>query len=221
VTGQANSFQPAPTILHAMRSDADRIIDLYERHAHDWVSDRGRQLGAEGAWLARFTALVPHGARILDIGCGAGEPIARNLLEQGYLVDGVDSSPTLISLCRDRFPERSWHVADMRSLALGATFDGLLAWNSMFHLAHDDQRAMFSIFRQHAAPGAALMFTSGTSHGEAIGSFRGEPLYHASLSTEEYRTLLAAHGFRVVEHVAEDPEGGGPTVWLALLDRTP
>ena len=42
---------------------------------------------------------------------------------------------------------------------------------------------MFPIFRDHAAAGCALMFTSGPSAGEAIGSYQGEPLYHASLDT--------------------------------------
>jgi hypothetical protein len=61
------------------------------------------------------------------------------------------------------------------------------------------------------------MFTSGPSHGEAIGTLEGEPLYHASLDPAEYRELLDTHGFDVVRHVAEDPECGGHTVWLARL----
>ena len=59
------------------------------------------------------------------------------------------------------------------------------------------------------------MFTSGPRHGEAIGQLRGEPLYHASLAPEEYRTLLAAHGFAVVAERMEDPGCGGHSVWLA------
>ncbi len=198
---------------------ADKIIDLYERHAADYVADRQSAGCNENAWLDRFGALLSPGASILDIGCGCGEPMASYLIDQGFALDGVDSSPTLIALCRERFPQRSWHVADMRVLDLEDTFHGLLAWDSFFHLAHDDQRRMFAIFRRHAAPGAALMFTSGGSHGEAIGSYHGEPLYHASLAPEEYRTLLTANGFRVVAHIIEDPNCGGHSVWLAQAER--
>jgi hypothetical protein len=74
---------------------------------------------------------------------------------------------------------------------------------------------MFPVFRDHAAPRAALMFTSGPAHGEVIGAFEGEPLYHASLDPDEYRALLMAHGFRVVRHVADDPACNGHTIWLA------
>jgi hypothetical protein len=101
---------------------------------------------------------------------------------------------------------------------LGRKFNGVIAWDSFFHLCLDDQRQMFPIFREHAAPEAALMFTSGPSHGEAIGSFEGEPLYHASLDPAEYRLLLGQNGFRVVSHIVEDPSCGRHTIWLAQRD---
>jgi len=196
-------------------SPSDDIIDLYERHAHDYVADRGRAVRIEDGWLTRFANLLAPGSAVLDIGCGSGEPIARHLIDKGFAVTGVDASPTLISRCRERFPDRNWHVADMRHLALGTTFGGLLAWDSFFHLTPADQREMFAVFKRHAAKGAALMFTSGGLLGESIGSYHGDPLYHGSLSPEEYETLLKSAGFRVVAHVTEDPDCGGHTIWLA------
>ena len=76
---------------------------------------------------------------------------------------------------------------------------------------------MFPIFRAHAAPRAALIFTSGPARGEAVGSLEGEPLYHASLAATEYRKLLNDAGFAVVVTLAEDQTCGGRTVWLAQL----
>jgi SAM-dependent methyltransferase len=198
-----------------MDSPSERIISLYERHAHHYDADRTRDPRIEKGWLDRWIALLPKGAPILDIGCGHGEPIGRYLIEQAFEVTGVDSSPTLISLCRRRFPRQEWLVADMRTLELGKVFQGLIAWDSFFHLSHEDQRRMFPIFKRHAAPRAALLFTTGPSHGESIGSYRGEPLYHASLSESEYRLLLESNGFSVRAHLAEDPECGLHTVWLA------
>ncbi len=199
-----------------MPSGAERIISLYERHAADWDKQRDRAL-LEKRWLDRFMALLSPGASILDVGCGSAEPIARYLLEKGYEVTGADSSAALIDICKSRFPGRDWFVADMRKLSLNGHFEGILAWNSFFHLCPEDQRVMFPIFRSHAAPKAALMFTSGTSHGEAIGTYKDEPLYHGSLDAEEYRSLLKQNGFDVVEHVVEDPACGHQTVWLAQL----
>jgi len=197
-----------------MSSEADAIIGLYQRHAQAWARDRGDQL-FEQAWLDRFRGPLPPGATLLDIGCGSGDPIARYFIERGYALAGVDASPAMIAICESKFPDRAWRVADMRRLSLSETFAGILAWDSFFHLQPDDQRGMFPIFRNLAAPGARLMFTSGPGHGEAIGKFHNEPLYHASLDSAEYRALLDANGFEVVAHVVEDPDCGGHTIWLA------
>ena len=201
----------------AAAEEATRIIDLYQRNAQDWIESRARTRLIEKPWLDRFRALLPPAAPILDIGCGSAAPMAAYLIELGHPVVGVDSSPAMIDACRRHFPTQEWIVADMRKLALPRRFSGMLAWDSFFHLCHDDQRSMFPVFRKHAAPQAALMFTSGPAHGEAIGSFGGEPLYHASLDQAEYRSLLDRNGFHVVSHVVGDPGCGGHTIWLAQL----
>ena len=197
-----------------MSNAADDIIGLYDRNAAHYDKDRLRIL-FEKIWLDRFLVLLPAGGAILDIGCGMAEPIARYFIDAGFSLTGVDAAPAMIGLCQSRFPDHDWRVADMRMLALGRGFDGLIAWDSFFHLTHDAQRAMFPIFRAHAAPNAALMFTSGPSHGEATGSYHGEPLYHASLDAAEYAGLLDRNGFDIVAHVANDPDCDRHTVWLA------
>jgi SAM-dependent methyltransferase len=191
-------------------------MNLYQRHAADWDRERGRSL-FEKDWLDRFLALLPLKPSVLDVGCGAAEPIARYFIENGCDVTGIDSSPSLIAMCKDRFPDQGWIVADMRTLSLDRRFDGILAWDSFVHLSPEDQRQMFPIFRRHAGSKAALMFTSGPSHGEAIGTYKGEPLYHGSLNGAEYRLLLSQNGFDVVSHVVVDPNCGHHTVWLAQL----
>ncbi len=148
-----------------------------------------------------------------------GEPIARFLLERGYEVVGVDSSPTMIEMCRARFPGGRWLVADMRDFALGVQFHGIIAWDSFFHLRQDEQRDMFSRFTAHALPGAPLLFTTGPEDGEAIGTFGGEALYHSSLAPEEYRELLVRHGFVLRDSIVNDPDCGDHTVWLAIYQR--
>src|SRR5450631_2587271 len=168
-----------------MTDDSEKIIDIYKRHARTYAEDRGNAL-MEKAWLEEFLATLGEHPRLLDIGCGSGDPIARYLISAGGRLTGVDSSTELLAMCRAKFPEQSWIEADMRTLSLGRQYDGILAWDSFFHLSPTDQRKMFPIFMDHAAPRSSLMFTSGTSHIEAMGEFRGEPLYHASLDPSEY-----------------------------------
>jgi hypothetical protein len=77
---------------------------------------------------------------------------------------------------------------------------GVLAWDSFFHLKHDDQRAMFllplDLLSTAAERGAILMYNAGLAHGEGIGCYRGDPLYHASLSDAEYESLWMRRALR-------------------------
>jgi len=187
---------------------------LYEKHSAAFEQLRPTNL-VEKAWLDRFITNIKPEGHILDIGCGNATPIAEYLLSQGFSVTGVDSSPSMIARCKAKFPQQAWLIADMRELNLGIKFDGILAWDSFFHLPRADQRQMFRIFSAHAQAGAALMFNTGTSDGEAIGKFEGEPLYHASLAPDEYTLLMQNSGFQVIQQIVEDPQCGGRTVWLA------
>lgn len=192
----------------------DRIIDFYRRHAGDWDRERGRQL-FELPWLNRFLAPLPPAPAILDLGCGSGEPLAAHLAARSCRLTGVDTAAEMVALCRHRFPDHTWIVADMRQPPLNHGFDGVLAWDSFFHLAQADQRRMFPLFAHLTRPGGTLLFTSGPAHGTATGTMWGEQVHHASLDAWEYRALLAENGFAVLAHRVEDPQCGHHTVWLA------
>jgi cyclopropane fatty-acyl-phospholipid synthase-like methyltransferase len=137
-----------------MDDSAHRITAHYERHALSWDADRRAAGWVDKPCIDRFLARLAAGASVLDLGCGGGEPVALHMAAQGFHVTGIDSSPTLVSLCRERMPDHEWIAADMRALRLDRRFEGILAWDSFFHLGYDDQRGMFSVFAAHAAPGA-------------------------------------------------------------------
>lgn len=193
---------------------SERSIALYRRTASAWDGAR-TDTGLEQSWLDHFMTLLAPSPSVLDLGCGTGRPIAVQLAARGAAITGVDAAPEMIAIFNSRVPGATAEVADMRGLDLGRRFDGILAWDSFFHLTPDDQAGMFAVFKRHAAPGAALMFTSGPEAGEAIGTWQGEDLYHASLAPKAYRRHLADHGFEVMDHRARDPMCGGHTVWLA------
>ncbi|MGV1893418.1 class I SAM-dependent DNA methyltransferase [Agrobacterium vitis] len=194
---------------------ADSVIDLYQENAVAWTKLRGRDL-VERPWLDIFlSTMLRDGSDIIDIGCGSGEPIARYLIDNGCRVTGVDGAAALIEVAKTNFFDHLWITADMRNLPSLGKFHGLIAWHSLFHLKPEDQRPMFATFSHLALPGAVMLFTSGTTYGEAIGTFEGKPLYHGSLDRAEYEELLHTNGFEVVQYVENDLSCGGATIWLA------
>ncbi|MGW8551583.1 class I SAM-dependent DNA methyltransferase [Streptomyces tubercidicus] len=91
---------------------------------------------ASGAWLADT---LPAGSRVLDLGCGTGLPSARQLVDSGHRVVGIDLSPSMIRLARQNVPDADFHrldIADLRSGRLGGTgsFDGIAAFFSLLML---------------------------------------------------------------------------------------
>ena len=184
---------------------AARTGEIYDRHAAAFDRQRPKKLH-ERKWLDRFCDLLPAEAHVLDVGCGAAEPFTAYFLERGCVVEGVDFSMSMLKLARARFPALAWHFADMRTLELGKRFDGLIAWNSFFHLTPRDQVVTIDRFSAHLKPGGALMMTVGPGAGEVVGHVNGDEVYHSSLEPDEYREVLARAGIDVVEFVAEDPD---------------
>jgi len=200
--------EAAPTSL------AGATRDVYERNAARFDAERPKRLH-ERAWLDRFLARVPSGAKLLDLGCGAGEPIAAHLASRGYAVTGVDFSRAMLDLARARFPDADWRWSDIRTLDLGEQFDGIIGWNSFFHLTPDEQRQTLPRLAAHLAPGGALMLTVGPEAGEVLGHVGDDRVYHSSLSPEEYREILEQLGLRIARFTAEDPQCDMQTVLLA------
>lgn len=193
---------------------ARQVRGVYERNAARYDSERSRIL-FETKWLERLGAIAGRKGRILDLGCGAGEPIARYFIERGFVLTGADFSQPMLDIAQSRWPDGDWRLADMVTLNLGETFDGVIAWDSFFHLSPDDQRRSLPAIAAHVAEGGGLLLTVGPAAGEAIGRVGDEAVYHASLDAEEYEAILVGSGITVTQFVAEDPDCDFHSVLLA------
>ena len=84
---------------------------------------------------------VGPGTAILDVGCGSGLALVL-AAERGAVPSGVDISPGLLGIARDRLPHADLRVADMESLPFGDTaFDAVTGVNA-FQFAGDPRRAL-------------------------------------------------------------------------------
>ncbi len=187
---------------------------VYERRAEQFDAQRTKNL-FEKPMLDRFLSQLTPGGTVADIGCGAGEPIAGYILDEGFDLIGVDASQAMLELARDRFPDIDFRQGDMRELELGCQVDGLISWDAFFHLSQDEQRDALPRFARHVRPGGGMMFTVGPGVGEVTGTVGGELVYHASLSPDEYHEIARKEGFAHSFHWPEDPDCCGRSVlWM-------
>jgi 2-polyprenyl-3-methyl-5-hydroxy-6-metoxy-1,4-benzoquinol methylase len=197
--------------------EKQNVYKVYN-HIADWFEEARDKpvLGfVERPYLDMVAEALPKNASILDLGCGTGFPIADYFMKLGHNVTGIDGSEVMIQKCQKRYPTGDWRLEDMREVDLSRKFDAIIAWDSFFHLPHNDQITMFDVFEKHANAGAMLLFTAGPKHDEVIGQMQGYDFYHTSLAEEEYRKLLKQHDFEVVLYKAEDKDCGDHTVWVA------
>jgi SAM-dependent methyltransferase len=196
-------------------ANKDKAFEDYEKIADWFDAVRMRNLGLEKTYLDKASALSKQGGKVLDLGCGIGEPIAKYFVSKGFQVTGIDGSTKMIEKAKRYIPEAKFYVQDMRYADLDNKFDLIVLWHSLFHLPPDDQRAMFARFEDHINSGGILLFTSHHEVGEIWSNNGGEDLYHASLSLSEYKELMVLHHFELVFLSVNDKECGGATIWMA------
>lgn len=203
----------------------DRIADWYLDWATSQASPRER-------YTEKVLANVKNNdtsPRILEIGCGAGLPITRMLLDRGATVVGNDISSKQIEMARARCPEprATFVCGDMtRALAFApASLDGAVSFYSVFHLPRAEQPGMLAKVRAWLKPGALFAFNLATVDAEEIhGEMMGHGMFWSSFDVEGNKAMVAAAGFDAVEvEVLEagdgqleegDPDYGVKFMWI-------
>lgn len=197
------------------KRNKDNVYQVYDEIINWFDNARTKDLKMEKYYLNFIQKILPLKCKILDVGCGTGEPIAKFLIDEGYIVTGIDASKKMIDLCKQRFPKEKWLIADMRTLDLNEKFHAVIAWHSFFHLPHEDQHSTLKLLASYVDQNGLFIFTSGPEYGEVWSDNGGHELYHASLSTEEYKQLLIDNNFKILTHKIRDSECGEATVWVA------
>ncbi len=96
---------------------------------------------------------------VLEIGCGSGH-LAQRFVTAGYEYVGVDSSPQMLDLARQRCPTARFELADMRTIGLERTFETILitARSLSYLLTNADVLATFRKLYQHLPPDGTVHF---------------------------------------------------------------
>lgn len=111
------------------------------------------------------------GMRMLDIGVGAGRT-TYHFAPQVKSYVGIDYSPELVRVCRQRVPDADISIGDARDLTRFSddTFDLVMfSFNGIDYVSDSGRRQVLSEVRRVLAPGGAFIFSSHNRDYDRIG----------------------------------------------------
>jgi ubiquinone/menaquinone biosynthesis C-methylase UbiE len=197
----------------------------------DWVQGQGKS-APRGRYTDKVLENAPASPHILELGCGAGVPITRMLLDRGARVVANDISTKQLAMAAARCPEATLVPGDMAALSFEpASFDGIVGFFSIFHLPRVEQKTMLSKVYSWLKPGAMVAFNLATVDMDEIhGEFMGHGMFWSSYSVEDSMAMVKDVGLEPVEvEVLEagdgqleegDPDHGVSFLWVAAKKKS-
>ena len=168
----------------------------YEKNAHNYLSGRDESLVGYKI-VRRWADKLPEKSEVIEIACGGGYPVTRELAESGLNLWAIDSSKTLLSEFEKRFPNvqvKCERVQD--SDFFDRKFDAAIAIGIIFLLPDLEQNEFIHRVSSILNTGGKLLFMApiktGTWHDLNTG------IQCSSLGFSKYQEILNKSGFKLI-----------------------
>lgn len=172
-----------------------------------------------------YNCLEASTGKLLDLGCGAGEPLAPYFIKRGWQITGVDFSRRMLELARQYVPEMETVAGDMRDVHFETdSFNAVTAIYSLFHVPVCDHQLLFENIHRWLVPGGKVLFTyatqeySGQPEFDGYKEFMGQLLYYSHTTPEKLIHLLEKIGF-IVESTSYRDIGNEIFCWVTAQKR--
>lgn len=136
-----------------VRSTYDVVASSYAEHLLDELDHKPFD-----TWLLRRLAAETEGLPMVEVGCGPGQ-VTKLLADAGAEVMGLDLAPAMVAQARERFPDLSFEVGDLRALLRptnASAWGAIVAWYSFVHLAGSELPDTLSGLARTLAPGGVV-----------------------------------------------------------------
>ncbi len=182
-----------------VRAGYDRIAGRYttEREKFDnWAE------------VKAFQHTLPEKARVLDVGCGTGVPIARHLTKNGCEVVGIDMSKEMVAVATRNVPEATFMQMNMIELDFPPeSFDGLISCYAIIHVPRECHAAIFRAFYSALKPEGVMLVSVACWAWEEVATYMGEKMFWSHHDPAVTESLITEAGF--VIDFGRAIEGGG------------
>ena len=193
------------------------------QNSYDYIAEQWHSNGKGQSYVDRVLGYVdlalaglPQGAKVLDLGCGTGNPIAKYIIEKGLLLIGVDQSEKMLEIARRVVPEADFIHSDMINVKLADGFRAAIVWDSIFHIERKHHSGIFRKLAKSLEQGARLLLSVGGSGADDFTSeMYGHTFFYSGHEPEVTRQLLEAEGFEIEVWEVDDPSSRGHIAIIA------
>ena len=176
-------------------------------------------------WLADLQDRLPEHSQVLDIGCGCGVPVARQLAAAGHQVTGADISDVQIERARQLVPAGTFIRADATELDLPpGSFDAVICLYTLIHMPLDRQPRLLRDIARWLRPGGWLLATTGQDAWTgSVDNWLGGPaaMWWSHADAAAYRAWISQAGLEVTsQQFVPEGDRGHALFWARQLTST-
>lgn len=170
-----------------VRRGYDAISLAYRGDGGQAAATSAEDISRYTGWAAELAGLLQPGARVVDLGCGAGIPATRELAGHGLQVIGVDFSAAQLRRARRLVPAARLVQADMTALQLRpASADAVVSLYALIHVPLADQQTLFPRIRDWLRPGGYFLAIVGASRWTGTQPYLGADMFWDHADAETY-----------------------------------
>lgn len=179
-------------------NERERLVKKgYDKIAEEYQIDR--QAFDHSEELTEFAGFLPKNGKVLDVGCGAGVPVAKFLVEAGFEVVGIDFSEKMLKLARKNVPQATFVRKNMTKMDFADnSFDGLTAFYSIIHVPREKHSLLFKSFNRILRPDGIMLVCMGPDDWESTEEYYGIRMFWSQYSPEKSLQLVNDAGFEVI-----------------------
>jgi predicted TPR repeat methyltransferase len=166
------------------RLDHAAIASAYDAIADRWLNERFNQANGVRQHERALSFLQPGaGGWVLHAGCGCNTRFNAALREHGMQIEGVDISERMVALARETDPAALLHHADICAWQPRRSYRFISAWDSIWHVRLDRQRALMLKLMAALDAGGVFIFTAGglDAEDEHVDAAMGPVMYYGTL----------------------------------------
>jgi len=203
-------------------------IDWYDKNAEQY--SKAIQNLSSPEQIDEFTKLLSKNAKVLDAGCAAGRD-SKLLADEGLNVIGIDLSPQLIKIAKEKFSKIEFLKGNFLKLPFPEkSFDGIWAHASLLHFDSltEVKKALGEFFRVLKPRGIIHVLVKAKTGREKFVVVSDKVSKHKRFfqffTKDEVQSLLEQTGFEIIkteqyQETERNPKRRSEVEWILCLAR--